>query len=131
MEQTKHLITDVLARHPHVSLAILFGSHANGRAQPSSDLDLAVASDHQLDATEKMALIDDLAVRFGCPIDLVDLAAVSGPILQQALCKGHILLNKRPALLARLMLKMWYNQADVMPNYNMILRKRVEAFAHG
>jgi len=29
------------------------------------------------------------------------------------------------------MLKMWYDQADFMPSYRMILRKRVEAFAHG
>ena len=42
-----------------------------------------------------------------------------------------VLLNKRPALYARLMLRMWYNQADMMPNYRMMLRKRVEAFTHG
>ena len=54
-----------------------------------------------------IALIDDLALCFGCPIDVVDLMSVAGPILQQALCKGRVLLKKRPGLYARLMLKMW------------------------
>ena len=131
MTQTEQRIKDVLKRHPHISLGILFGSHANHRAGLSSDLDLAIAADAPLSMPEKMALIDDLALRFGCPIDVIDLSTVSGPILQQALCRGHILVNRRPPLLARMMLKMWYNQADFMPNYNMILRKRVETFAHG
>jgi predicted nucleotidyltransferase len=121
----------VLQKHPQIDLAILFGSHAAGRALPTSDLDLAVAANHQLGAREKMALIDDLALAAQCPVDLIDLTAVSGPILQQALTKGRLLLNRQPALLAKLTLKMWYNQADFMPDYNMILRKRAEAFAHG
>ena len=131
MQDIDHTIKTVLKRHPHISLAILFGSHASGRTTASSDLDIAVAASRPLSAAEKMALIDDLALQFGCPIDVVDLMAVSGPILQQALCKGRILLKKRSGLLAHLMLKMWYNQADFMPYYNRILRERVEVFAHG
>jgi uncharacterized protein len=124
-------IKKVLEHHPQISLAILFGSHATGRATVTSDLDLAVAAERPLLAEEKISLIDALALHFGCPIDIIDLTAVSGPILQQALCKGRILLNKRPSLYAQLMLKLWYNQADFMPYYNRTLRKRVEAFAHG
>lgn len=125
------LVRDVLTRHPHITLCILFGSQATGRARPSSDLDLAVAAAHPLTSIEKISLIEDLALHFGGPIDIVDLVSVSGPILQQALCKGRVLTNRRPDLYARLMLKMWYDQADFMPNYRMILRNRVEAFANG
>lgn len=124
-------LNSVLQKHPQIELAILFGSHAAGRALPTSDLDIAVAANHQLEAREKMAVIDDLALAVRCPVDLIDLTAVSGPILQQALTKGRLLLNRQPALRAKLTLKMWYNQADFMPDYNMILRKRAEAFAHG
>ena len=131
MATVEENIGNVLKHHAYISLAILFGSHATGRATATSDLDLAVAAERPLSATEKMSLIDALALRFGCPIDIIDLTAVSGPILQQALCKGRILLNKRPSLYAKLMLKMWYNQADFMPYYNRTLRSRVEAFAHG
>ena len=111
MPTVEDSIEEVLKHHAYISLAILFGSHATGRATATSDLDLAVAAERPLSATEKMSLIDALALRFGCPIDIIDLTAVSGPILQQALCKGRILLNKRPRLYAKLMLKMWYNQA--------------------
>ena len=131
MTKTEQQITGVLKQHPHISLGILFGSHASRRAGALSDIDLAVAAGDPLSAPLKMALIDDLALIFGCPIDVVDLTTVSGTVLQQVLCRGHVLVNKRPALLARLMLKMWYNQADFMPNRNMILMKRAETFAHG
>ncbi len=124
-------LAEVVARHDGIQLAILFGSRAAGTSGASSDLDLAVAGEQPLTAREKMALIDDLAGVFGCPVDLVDLQVVAGPILQQALSTGVVLLNKRPALYARVMLRMWYNQADMMPNYRMMLRKRVEAFTHG
>jgi predicted nucleotidyltransferase len=36
------LIRSVLARHPAVTGAILFGSRAKGTAQPASDVDLAL-----------------------------------------------------------------------------------------
>jgi len=131
MEPAHDRVKSVLARHPGIQLGILFGSRAAARETASSDLDVAVAADRLLGPREKMALIDDLAQTFGCPVDLVDLNAVTGLILHQALTKGEVLLNRKPSLLANLILKMWYNQADVMPNYRMILKKRVEAFAHG
>ncbi len=131
MKSARTGVKSVLARHPDIPLAILFGSRATGGGTASSDLDVAVAGERSLSATEKMALIDELAEEFGCPVDLVDLQAVSGPILQQALCKGVVVVNDKPALRARLILRMWYNQADMMPNYRMILKKRAEAFAHG
>jgi hypothetical protein len=57
--------------------------------------------------------------------------AVSGPILRQALSKGSVIINKAPRLLAGLIKKMWYDEADMMPNYKRIVRQRVEAFARG
>ncbi|NQU40102.1 MAG: nucleotidyltransferase domain-containing protein [Lentisphaerae bacterium] len=131
MRNVDQLVGDVLKQHPHIALGILFGSQATGQTTPSSDLDLAVASERLLTAAESRGLIEDIALRFGGPVDIIDLNAVAGLILHQALCKGRVLLNRRPDIYARLMLKMWYNQADFMPSYRMMLRKRVEAFAHG
>jgi len=124
-------VKEVLTGHPEVLLAILFGSRAAGAESMASDLDVAVAGERRLSAAEKMDLIDDFAQEFGCPVDLVDLQAAHGPILQQALCSGLPVVNRKPTLRARLILRMWYNQADVMPNYRMILKERVESFAHG
>ncbi len=52
----------VLARHPQVNFAMLFGSLARGTARPDSDLDLAVGADRPLHADEIIALISDLAI---------------------------------------------------------------------
>ena len=131
MHPADEQVKSALSRHPEIRVAILFGSRLTAAVDSTSDLDVAVAGDKPLNVDEKMGLIDDLAVVAGCPVDIIDLATVTGPILQQALCKGRIIVNRDPPLLARLMLKMWYNQADMMPSYRMIQRRRVEAFAHG
>jgi predicted nucleotidyltransferase len=40
--QTVERIQDVLAHHPEVGRAVLFGSRAKGKARPGSDIDLAL-----------------------------------------------------------------------------------------
>lgn len=110
---------------------MVFGSMGTMRQTVFSDADVAVCAGRPLDLSERMVLVDHLALKLGRPVDLVDLMVVSGPILQQVLTQGRIVLNRNPTLYAKLILKMWYNQADVMPNYRMILHRRLEAFAHG
>jgi predicted nucleotidyltransferase len=112
-------------------LAIVFGSVARGRQTKHSDLDLAVAGIKPLTMDEKMNLIEELGLSTGINIDVLDLQTASGPILQQALCKGVLLLKKDTLLYARLIIKMLYNQADMMPFYNRILKERRERFLHG
>ncbi len=59
MDQERNTARVVLARHPCVQIGILFGSRAAGRQTSSSDLDVAVAADLPLNATQKIELIDD------------------------------------------------------------------------
>ncbi len=54
-----------LAEHGGVRLAILFGSRATGHATSHSDLDLAVQMDAPLEAPDKIALIERLALATG------------------------------------------------------------------
>ena len=125
------IVKEVLFESPQIQIGIVFGSAGSNRQRPSSDVDVAVAAMRPLDSSARMDLIDDLALRLNCPVDLVDLMSVSGVILHQALAKGQIVLNRNPMLYAQLILKMWYDQADLMPNYNMILNRRLESFIHG
>ena len=81
-------IARLLARYPTIKLGILFGSLAEERATPESDLDLGVAAAESLDTAMKTALIEALAEISGRPVDLVDLRVVSGPILQHVLTRG-------------------------------------------
>lgn len=121
-------IEEVLARHPSVKLAILFGSLAVGPARFDSDLDLAVAAATPLDTQARIDLIEDLALAFGRPVDLVDLEQIHGPLLHQVLTKGHLVLCKDRTRYAELLLRMLYEEADFMPYYRRILASRRKAW---
>lgn len=121
-------IRRVLARHPSIVLAILFGSLATGHSRNDSDLDLAVASTTPLDPQIRIQLIEELAVELGRPVDLIDLAQTHGPLLQQILTKGRLLLCTDRTRYADLLLRVVYEEADVMPYYRRILAERRQAW---
>ena len=54
-------VRGVLERFPTVELALVFGSVANGRQRPDSDLDIAIAAKHRRTVDEKMDIIACLA----------------------------------------------------------------------
>ncbi len=68
-----------LAQRGGVELALLFGSRATGRAEPSSDLDLAVDAP----GVDLFALAGDLSAELGLEVDVVDLAEANIPLLHQ------------------------------------------------
>ena len=127
----KSKILNSLKQYPMIKLCLLFGSAAKGPLRFDSDIDIAVAADRTLSSQEKLSLIEDLAIQLKRGVDLIDMQQVSGYILQQALSTGKIICNKDKNLYAFLIKKMWYNQADMMPYYDMILRKRRERFLNG
>lgn len=118
----------VMARHPSVVLAILFGSMATDQARNDSDLDIAVASSSPLTAQTHIAIIEDLALAFGRPVDLIDLDRIHNPLLQQILTKGRRVLCQDRTRYAELLLRMVYEEADVMPYYRRILSDRRQAW---
>ena len=121
-------IEQVLARHPSIVVAILFGSLAAGHSRNDSDLDLAVASTTPLDPQIRIQLIEELAVGLGRPVDLIDLAQTHGPLLQQILTKGRLLICTDRTRYADLLLRVIYEEADVMPYYRRILAERRQAW---
>ena len=121
-------MAQILPRHASVAIAILFGSTATGHARPDSDLDMAVATRTPLTAEARIALIEDLALTFGRPVDLIDLDQVHSPLLQQILTQGHMILCNDRARYAELLLRMLYEEADVMPYYRRILSDRRHAW---
>ena len=121
-------IGQVLARHPSIVVAILFGSFATGHSRNDSDLDLAVASTTPLDPQIRIHLIGELAIGLGRPVDLIDLAQTHGPLLQQILTKGRLLICTDRTRYADLLLRVVYAEADVMPYYRRILAERRRAW---
>ena len=121
-------IEGLLARHPSVVMAFVFGSLAAGHARSDSDLDLAVSTVTPLAPQARIDLIADLAVAFGRPIDLIDLTQTHGPLLHQILTRGRLIVCKDRSRYADLLLRMLYEEADYMPYYRRILSDRRDAW---
>jgi predicted nucleotidyltransferase len=128
MDTSQAQIRQVLNRHQKIKLCMLFGSMASGKASADSDLDIAVAADQPLSAAELLQLTEEFSTATNRDIDLVDLAAATGLISQQALSTGIILQNVDKDLYARMISRMLFNQADMMPYHDRILRERRRQF---
>ena len=122
-DKTLNPIRAVLARHPELRLAILFGSMAIGAANPASDVDLAVAAERALNVDEKMTLMAELAEATGRPVDLIDLHTVGEPLLGQIVRHGLRLLGTDERY-AELIKHYLLEEADFMPYYRRILEER-------
>ena len=126
-----HSVCDVLRRQPDIDLAYVFGSFAQGRQTPASDIDVAVAAQAPMDPRRRLALNDAIASAAGRPVDLVDLHRAGPLVLTQALTRGKRIVKRDSGVLARLLVKMWYLNADLMPLVRMIQDTRRKRFLHG
>ena len=61
-------------------------------------------------------------------VDLVDLQRVNGLILRESLVNGVRVRVHDENLLARLISRMLFHEADMMPNYLMIVESAARAF---
>ena len=124
-------VRDVLLRQPDIEFACVFGSFAQGRQTPASDIDVAVAAQAPIDPDRRLALNDEVASAAGRPVDLVDLHRAGPLLLTQALTKGRRVVKRDSRVLARLLVKTWYLNADLMPLVRMIQDTRRKRFLHG
>ena len=118
----------MLNRHPEIKLCIIFGSIASGKGSLNSDIDIAIAADQPLSSDRRLELLEELSTATNHEIDLVDLMTAKGLILNQALSTGIVVQNKDKSLYADLISRMLFNQADMMPYYDRILRERRRQF---
>ncbi len=143
-------IGEVLVSYPEIVFAVLYGTAAKGALNARSDVDIAVAADMLPTDTErgssletprgqgntlspeyKVNLLLALEKRVGRSVDLLDLRTVYGVILTEVLTKGTIIINKKPEVYAGLMKKMLFYNADMLPNYRMMLQARAKKIARG
>lgn len=126
-QDLKETILAAISTQPGIGLAILFGSLAVGEGSVESDLDLAIDAGRRLTASEKMALISELAGRTGRPIDLVDIHAIGEPLLGQILRHGKRILGSDTHY-ANLIRRHLFDQADYLPYRNRILAERRQSW---
>ena len=131
MEALHETLRGVLRQYPHVRLCLLFGSMACGRSTSASDMDIAVAAEKPLTGEMRLDLAAAFSTATNREVDLIDLTAASGPILKQALSKGIMVQNSDKLLYARLISRMLFDEADMMPYYYRILRERRRRFING
>lgn len=125
------VVRQVLEQYPQITVAYVFGSAAHDRLTMSSDVDVAVAAETPLSFNLRLDLATRLSEALQREVDLIDLQAVSGVILQQSLCTGKRVLLKDAALHARLIQRLWFEQADMMPYTRRILAERRKRFLYG
>ena len=124
-------IQKVFKEFPEIEIVTLFGSASKGQLQQKSDVDIAVAAKKKLSNEIRTDIYMALEASLARDIDIIDLNAVNGHILQKALCSGDIIIKKSIPLLAFLLKKMWYNQIDMMPKTIMIMENQVKRFIDG
>ncbi|MCK5852245.1 nucleotidyltransferase domain-containing protein [bacterium] len=130
-EDIKNICNEELKSYSDILFCSVFGSYAVNKQKETSDIDIAVSGKQKLSAEQKYKITQKLSDKLKKQVDLIDLQAVSGSILHQALTKGMPVFIKSKELYAEIIKRMLYNQADMMPNYNMILKKRRERFLNG
>ena len=122
---------EILRSEQDLTLAIVYGSVATGNVRADSDVDLGVLFGQPMTARQKMDLAGRLEQALLRTVDLVDLGAASGTLLRQILCKGRVLVQRRPEAMAGLVRSMVYHEADMMPYVRRTLIERQHRFAHG
>ena len=116
----------ILGQESLVCLGILFGSIVENKQRFESDVDLAVAGERPLTNGEIKNLVEKLSVQLNRPIDLIDLHNTNGTLLHQVLTRGKLIYCDNRTLYAELIKKMLFNQADMMPYHDRILKERRE-----
>lgn len=116
-------IQKILENHPEIRLAYVFGSVALDRADFNSDLDIAIDTFQPLSATERIQLIEELAMATGRTIDLVDLKAAGEPLLGEILRNGQRLKGNNHQH-AELITRHIFDNEDFMPYVRRMLAER-------
>jgi predicted nucleotidyltransferase len=81
----------VLTALPQTRLLYLFGSQANNSATAQSDIDLTLLLPQKLDPIQRFDLQEELAIKLGTDVDLVDLLSASTVLQHQIIYKGKLL----------------------------------------
>lgn len=107
-------MTRVLRAGPRLRLAVLFGSVAQGRAHPASDVDVAIVPvDENLALDEELVLERRLAQATGRDIDLVRLDRASAVLRWQVARTGVLLLADPPPEWTRFRVREASAHADI------------------
>ncbi len=129
-DQITQKLGDFLAAHPDLQCCYLFGSVTGRDFSCLSDVDVGIAASKPMSASEKQALRGELEVTLDRDVDLVDLHQATGSILRKAL-QGTCILCRSTRVRYQIMRRLIYDQEDMQPLRNLVMKIRRMRFAYG
>jgi len=124
-------VANILAAHKEIQLGIVFGSAVAGTMREDSDVDVAVFAAEPLSIALRLDLILELSTALGREVDVVDLYPAYGVILRQVLTKGEVVLKRSEIAHAMLIKRMLFDQADMEPLRNRIVKRNLQRGFNG
>jgi len=121
-------LREALAVGAPLSLAVLFGSAAEGRTRADSDVDVAIQPVRPLTDSERQSLTSALARAALVDVDLVELDSASTLLLWQIATRGIPLLERAPGEFARFRARAAGEYIDFAPalaHHGEIFRRRL------
>lgn len=88
VDELRESITAIADRHS-ISLAVLFGSRAKGLEREESDIDLAVALEHDIGLEQEMEILKDLSSQMKQRLDLIILNRADALLLHEVVRTGR------------------------------------------
>ena len=123
-----------LDEQPDVVAVYLFGSHAEGRAHPDSDVDLAVqlrASDDAEVFDRRLRLMDEFDAFVEGDVDVV-VVNTAPPLLQhQVLKRGRLIYERDRAARVEFAVRAMQRYADLKPMYAYFTKSVLEEIKEG
>ena len=129
-EDQLNTIREFLQQKVSPTLVILFGSAAQGRLRPDSDIDLAFLSDRQLNEYDVFMIAQELAELLGQDVDLVYLRNASTVLTAQIIGKGKVILEKDEAQRMAFAMNAFKNYAKLNEERQCILDRFKERGLH-
>jgi uncharacterized protein len=119
-----------------VRLAYLFGSRAQGRWRPDSDIDVAVLVDAETAAADRGAVVRRLAARLGHDVssallDLVILNDAPALLRHRVVRDGVLLLQRSPVDRVRFVTRMLRDYQDGQIRREWATRRRIQRLKAG
>lgn len=121
------IISDYFLEKKDIRLVLLYGSISGEEFRKDSDIDIAIAGERPLSLDRILDIVTDLNIKTDRNIDLIDLLAVDGLILCEAIFNG-IKIKMDVALFSSLHVKCLLYNEDFLPIKRKIMDARLEEF---
>lgn len=123
-------VRDVVATREEIAFAVVFGSAAEDRLGPTSDVDIAVRFEpgRAPEGWEFGGVVAALESAVGRRVDLVDLARVSSTVLRMEIGKGKLVKGSHDELV-RFKVRAFRDWREFGPRFKRLARAMAAAVA--